>query len=441
MSAEQLAALASYVSGFTTAEVAAWGAAFISTLTPSDIADLSTAQVMALSTAAIGALTTDQIVAIETQDIVVLSTAQLMGLTSSQVAVLTSSQMPAFTTDQIQGLSTNGAYQAWTTPASPIILDLNGDGVRTLGIGSGVKFDLFDDGAAINTGWVSSGDGLLVLDRNHDGIINNGSELFGDHTRLANGEKASDGYAALREFDSNGDGAISSEDAIYGDLRIWIDSNSDGVSGAGETKTLAELGIAKINLNATVGTATDNGNILGLTSSYETTDGVIHDAADVWFLAKRTSVAAVSDSVDSAIAALNPSVPTPTLAVDPVAVPQGATVAPVQSPQAVESAPLTSALRVQVSGMAQVLGSFVEAESLPPEALAGASVDQVPVPLRSPVALAASSLADAMKQFDLDGSVLAGPAALGVPTTANLKLTGMQPPHAGDVLLAAGESK
>jgi hypothetical protein len=68
-------------------------------------------------------------------------------------------------------------------------------------IAAGVKFDLFADGNSVRTGWVSSGDGLLVLDRNADGQVNDGSELFGSSTTLASGERAADGYVALRELD------------------------------------------------------------------------------------------------------------------------------------------------------------------------------------------------------------------------------------------------
>ena len=101
---------------------------------------------------------------------------------------------------------------ALVTLSTPIILDLDGNGVQTMSYSSGVKFDLFAQGQEVQTGWVSSGDGLLVLDRNHDGQINDGSELFGSSTTLASGAKAEDGYQALSELDSNLDGVISQED-------------------------------------------------------------------------------------------------------------------------------------------------------------------------------------------------------------------------------------
>jgi hypothetical protein len=164
---------------------------------------------------------------------------------------------------------------------------LNGDGVRTLSYSSGVQFDLNASGHKVQTGWVSSTDGLLVLDRNHDGIVNDGSELFGSSTKLANGQKAKDGYQALSELDSNGDHLITKADKQWDELKVWVDKNSDGITEAGEMVTLDSLGITQLNLAAEKTSSVDNGNVIGLTSSYQTTDGVNHGMADVWFVAEK----------------------------------------------------------------------------------------------------------------------------------------------------------
>ena len=178
-----------------------------------------------------------------------------------------------------------------------MVLDLNGDGITTQSIASGVEFDLFATGQKVNTGWVTGGDGLLVMDRNHDGAINNGSELFGQATQLANGDNAANGYVALSALDLNGDGLITSADAGFSDLRVWVDGNSDGVSQAGELRTLDSLGISKLNLAAATSWENNNGNFEGLVSSYETTDGAKHEMADVWFVTdKNASAASVQDS-------------------------------------------------------------------------------------------------------------------------------------------------
>ena len=66
---------------------------------------------------------------------------------------------------------------------SPLILDLN-NGVLSQSLQQGVRFDLFGQGQSVTTGWLDPGDGFLVLDRNLDGVINDGTELFGDATKL-----------------------------------------------------------------------------------------------------------------------------------------------------------------------------------------------------------------------------------------------------------------
>ena len=95
------------------------------------------------------------------------------------------------------------------TPRDPLILDLNGDGVKTTDLtGSTTHFDLDANGFAERVGWVSASDGLLVLDRNGNGKIDDGTELFGDRTLLQDGTLATSGFEALAEFDSNQDGII-----------------------------------------------------------------------------------------------------------------------------------------------------------------------------------------------------------------------------------------
>ncbi|WP_434150627.1 hypothetical protein ACR2R6_03800 [Methylocaldum gracile subsp. desertum] len=90
------------------------------------------------------------------------------------------------------------AARGWVQPYyDPLALDLDGDGIETVGVaGSGtVLFDHDGDGLKQGTGWVKSDDGLLVLDRNGNGVIDNGAELFGVDTVLSDGQKATDGCA------------------------------------------------------------------------------------------------------------------------------------------------------------------------------------------------------------------------------------------------------
>ena len=161
------------------------------------------------------------------------------------------------------------------------MLDLAGNGVATQSIAAGVTFDLNATGQAVNTGWITSGEGFLVLDRNGDGVINNGSELFGSSTRLTNGDRAANGFAALSELDSNGDGLITSLDADWSRLKVWVDTDPN--AGAGTLYGLNALNIAALNLSYTTSGAIDQGNVIGQVSSYLSVDGTRHEMSDVWF--------------------------------------------------------------------------------------------------------------------------------------------------------------
>uniref|UniRef100_UPI0037BEF987 hypothetical protein n=1 Tax=Ideonella sp. TaxID=1929293 RepID=UPI0037BEF987 len=96
-------------------------------------------------------------------------------------------------------------------------------------------------------------------------------------------QRAGDGYQAMRWEDSNNDHMLSNADANWNQLQVWVDGNSNGVTDAGELKSLADLGITSLNLQAATGTEVDNGNLLGLVSDYTTADGATHAMADVWF--------------------------------------------------------------------------------------------------------------------------------------------------------------
>jgi hypothetical protein len=126
----------------------------------------------------------------------------------------------------------------------PLVLDLDGDGVETLGKDAGVHFDHDGNGFAELTGWAAKDDGLLVFDRNSDGRINDGSELFGNNTRLENGQLASNGFAALADLDHNRDGKIDDQDDAFVQLRIWKDANSNGQVDANELLTLVRREVA-----------------------------------------------------------------------------------------------------------------------------------------------------------------------------------------------------
>jgi Ca2+-binding RTX toxin-like protein len=136
----------------------------------------------------------------------------------------------------------------------PLTLDLDGDGIETVppNPDSPILFDHTGEGLKTGTGWIKADDGLLVLDRDGNGQIDNGTELFGDSTPIYGPEgevigKAEDGFHALGQEDSNADGVIDSLDAHWGELRVWQDINQDGESQEGELRTMEQAGIASIN--------------------------------------------------------------------------------------------------------------------------------------------------------------------------------------------------
>ncbi|WP_165667568.1 calcium-binding protein [Metapseudomonas otitidis] len=155
----------------------------------------------------------------------------------------------------------------------PLSLDLDGDGIETVGANAGITFDFDGDGLKTGTGWVKGDDGFLVLDRNGNGQIDNGGELFGVDTVKANGQKATDGFDALRDFDSNGDGVFDAKDAQFANVRVWQDTNQDGIAQAGELKTLAEHNIVAINLDSTASNQNSNGNLISAIGSFVRSDG------------------------------------------------------------------------------------------------------------------------------------------------------------------------
>ena len=156
----------------------------------------------------------------------------------------------------------------------PLALDLDGDGIETTDVKNGTYFDLDNSGFAEKSAWIKSDDGILVLDRNGNGKIDGGKELFGDQTLLKNGEKATGGFQALEELDDNKDGKIDSADSKYSEIKVWRDLNQDGQSSEEELFSLDELGIKALNLaNNNVNSTDANGNIISRTGSYEKTDG------------------------------------------------------------------------------------------------------------------------------------------------------------------------
>ncbi|MDA7705400.1 hypothetical protein N8772_02860, partial [Rickettsiales bacterium] len=159
----------------------------------------------------------------------------------------------------------------------PLILDLDGDGVELTGINnSNAYFDLDADGMSERTGWVSSDDAFLALDKNDNGNIDDIGELFGNQNQS--------GFSELSEYDSNNDNKIDSSDDIYSSLKIWQDEDGDGITDDGELISLENAQISSINLDGKINVNQNiDGNLIKTIGSYEKTDGTIGQVADIDF--------------------------------------------------------------------------------------------------------------------------------------------------------------
>ncbi|VVH61336.1 Alkaline phosphatase (EC, partial [uncultured Gammaproteobacteria bacterium] len=149
---------------------------------------------------------------------------------------------------------------------------------------SGVYFDHDNNSFAEQSGWVGKDDGLLVFDKNNNGKIDDGSELFGNNTILSNGNKAANGFEALKDLDSNNDGKIDNQDTNFNNLKIWQDKNSDGKLDEGELLSLSEAGVRSLNTTYSNSNEVDSSNNAHKQQgSFTTTAGTDNKMNDVWF--------------------------------------------------------------------------------------------------------------------------------------------------------------
>jgi hypothetical protein len=163
-----------------------------------------------------------------------------------------------------------------TITRDPLAFDLDEDGIETIGIREGrpILFDHDADGIKTGTGWLKPDDAWLVLDRNGNGSIDTGRELFGVDTLKSNNKLATDGFDALTDMDTNNDRKIDQADRVFSQLRLWRDINQDGISQSGELSSLHANGITSIGLSSITSSINlGNGNIQTAAGVFSRTNG------------------------------------------------------------------------------------------------------------------------------------------------------------------------
>jgi hypothetical protein len=178
--------------------------------------------------------------------------------------------------------------QNWTTPTeeppppppptdeinhngSPIVLAIGDDPYRMTSLSDGVRFDLRNDGTKPQMAWTRAASAIafLALDRNRNGLIDSGAELFGDYTPLRSGSRAANGFDALAELDANGDRIVDAHDPAWTALQLWIDRDHDGVSAPGELTPVAGSAVTGLSTAYRwIGRRDEHGNLFRYTARF-----------------------------------------------------------------------------------------------------------------------------------------------------------------------------
>ncbi len=174
---------------------------------------------------------------------------------------------------------------------TPIAIDLDGNGIQTTSLADAQgQFDLFGNGSAVKSGWLSAGDAFLAFDADGNGRIDDISELFG-------GSKQGDGFARLAAFDSNGDGLVDAADDGYVNLSVWRDANGNHQTDPGELISLADAGVVSVNVAYHEDAFWDvNGNLHLEQSSATLANGNVVDMTDIYFSVAANDGAAVAEA-------------------------------------------------------------------------------------------------------------------------------------------------
>ena len=182
---------------------------------------------------------------------------------------------------------------------APIAVDLDGDGVEYINIDSGVVFTDQATGESVSTAWVAPDDGMLVIDANNSGTVDETREyVFTEWSETAE----TDLQAVAEVFDTNQDGVLDAQDEQWDQFAIWQDADSDGVTDEGELVPLSELGIESISLtyneDSESGTAADGDVVIHGQSTVTFTDGSTTIAEDASFVVSAGDVLSDDDTVE-----------------------------------------------------------------------------------------------------------------------------------------------
>jgi hypothetical protein len=173
-------------------------------------------------------------------------------------------------------------YEGLCSYATPILIDVDGDGFNMTNKAAGVEFDFTGDGQRQRLPWTAAGsdDAWLVMDRNHNGTIDSGREMFGNvSTQPKVPDKEKNGFISLAEFDKtklagNEDGVISNRDYFFRSLRLWTDTNHNGISEATELRSLDQMGVDVLELEYKLSSRSDrNGNLFRYRAKVKNANG------------------------------------------------------------------------------------------------------------------------------------------------------------------------
>ncbi|TGQ63843.1 calcium-binding protein [bacterium M00.F.Ca.ET.162.01.1.1] len=205
-------------------------------------------------------------------------TATIAAVSHTFVYTQTGADAGVGTLVDLQGVTITNLDSLIGGSVDPVILDLNHDGFAFSDVSHGVQFDINGDGTKDQVAWNTSHDGMLAIDLNHDGKIDDGTELF---TPAFGGGNFASGAAALASLDSNHDNVIDHNDSAFSSLLIWKDANANGISDAGELSHLADNGIVSISTAATPTVGEIDGQTVTGNGTFQMADGTTGNYVEV----------------------------------------------------------------------------------------------------------------------------------------------------------------